>query len=348
MRLLQAQVPLINRTVCDQKLKALGSASITENMICAGIDEKSTCEGDSGGPLVCQEPDGRWTLVGITSWGYLCGEPESPSVFVRVSKFLAYIESVIQGADPVVSCEPVNSGCQMNVPYTETFATSQSQVEYYVDSLYRYYFQIDEFNATICGFFFKGCDQAIVPCRQYCESIHLPCLQYDYFCTFLPYGPPGEQWCIEGRDYCGEQSIHLSEDSRQQLMNPFFGNYNEANRDCIWLITGPVGYNIVVRVQFLSIEFYTHTLSVGRGRDPELRSSTIMKLYDQTQLVLVEDHEGWIRLETSNDRGYVGFAAQLMVTDNGNDTLFLFAMEIEVTMLWKKNCFYMYLNHVAI
>lgn len=95
----------------------------------------------------------------------------------------------------------------MNLPYTETFTTSQSQIEYYVDNLYRYYFQgldpsvcdIDMFNTTMCSFFFKGCDQAIVPCRQYCESIHLPCLQDDYFCTFLPYGPPGEQWCIEGK-----------------------------------------------------------------------------------------------------------------------------------------------------
>ncbi|KAJ8021040.1 Ovochymase-1 [Holothuria leucospilota] len=330
MRLLQAQVPLINRTVCDQKLKALGSASITENMICAGIDEKSTCQGDSGGPLVCQEADGRWTLVGITSWGYQCGDPESPSVFVRVSKYLEYIESVIQGVltDPVLSCEPVNSGCQMNVPYTETFTTSQSQIEYYVDNLYRdvspyldhSVCDVDGLNATICSFFFKGCDQAIVPCRQYCESVLLPCLQYNDYCTFLPYGPPGEQWCIEGRDYCGEQDIKLSEDSSVILKNPFFGNNNVANRDCIWLITGPVGYNIVVRVQFLSIGIYTHTLSVGHGRDPERRSSTIVKFYDQTQLVLVEDHEGWIRLETNNEMSYVGFSALLTVTDREHGT----------------------------
>ncbi|KAJ8021024.1 Hyalin [Holothuria leucospilota] len=327
MTLLQGQVPLINRTICDQKLKELGPHGITDNMICAGIDERSTCNGDSGGPLVCQEADGRWTLVGITSWGYQCGDPESPSVFVRVSKYLEYIESVIQG-DPILSCEPVDSGCQMNVPYTETFTTSQNQIEYYVDYLYRYYFQdldhsvcdIDEFNATICGFFFKGCDQAIVPCRQYCESIHLPCLQYDYFCTVLPYGPPGEQWCIEGRDYCGDQDIKLSEDSRVTLKNPFLGNNNLVNRDCIWLITGPVGYNIVVRVQFLSIGIYTHTLSVGHGRDPERRSSTIVKFYDQTQLVLVEDHEGWIRLETNNEMSYSGFSALLMVADREHGT----------------------------
>jgi secreted trypsin-like serine protease len=38
-------------------------------MICAGRAAKDSCSGDSGGPLVVNE--GRWTQVGIVSWGMI-------------------------------------------------------------------------------------------------------------------------------------------------------------------------------------------------------------------------------------------------------------------------------------
>ena len=40
----------------------------TKNMICGGKEGRDTCQGDSGGPLVA-EIDGKFTLVGVTSWG---------------------------------------------------------------------------------------------------------------------------------------------------------------------------------------------------------------------------------------------------------------------------------------
>ena len=40
----------------------------TENMICGGKEELDTCKGESGGPLVA-EVDGKFTLIGVTSWG---------------------------------------------------------------------------------------------------------------------------------------------------------------------------------------------------------------------------------------------------------------------------------------
>jgi len=42
--------------------------SFTSNMICGGKKGRDTCHGDSGGPLVA-EVDGKFTLVGVTSWG---------------------------------------------------------------------------------------------------------------------------------------------------------------------------------------------------------------------------------------------------------------------------------------
>ena len=40
----------------------------TKNMICGGREGRDTCLGQSGGPLVA-EIDGKFTLVGVTSWG---------------------------------------------------------------------------------------------------------------------------------------------------------------------------------------------------------------------------------------------------------------------------------------
>ena len=59
-------VPIHNHTECrnNPNLKYL----FTDNMICGGKKGRDTCQGDSGGPLV-GEIDGKFTLVGVTSWG---------------------------------------------------------------------------------------------------------------------------------------------------------------------------------------------------------------------------------------------------------------------------------------
>ena len=54
-------------------------------MICGGKRNKDTCGGDSGGPLIAHI-DGRFTLVGVTSWGKgLCGNARSPGVYADIS-----------------------------------------------------------------------------------------------------------------------------------------------------------------------------------------------------------------------------------------------------------------------
>ena len=47
-------------------------------------------QGDSGGPLVCKDPqNGKWTVRGVTSWGFVhCG---GPSVFTKVSAYRSWI-----------------------------------------------------------------------------------------------------------------------------------------------------------------------------------------------------------------------------------------------------------------
>jgi secreted trypsin-like serine protease len=51
-------------------------------------------QGDSGGPLVYQEDDGRYTEVGIVSFGAIAGcEKGYPAGFTRVTSYLDWIES---------------------------------------------------------------------------------------------------------------------------------------------------------------------------------------------------------------------------------------------------------------
>ena len=61
-----------------------------------GID---TCQGDSGGPLVCQENStAPFVLQGVTSFGIGCAEPGYPGVYTRVSKYVNWIQSHINGS----------------------------------------------------------------------------------------------------------------------------------------------------------------------------------------------------------------------------------------------------------
>eukprot|EP00079_Xenopus_tropicalis_P013124 XP_002941066.2 PREDICTED: trypsin-like [Xenopus tropicalis] len=72
--------------------------TITDNMLCAGdvAGGKDTCGGDSGGPLVCNEE-----LHGITSWGDLvCGSPDKPGVFAKVSNYIDWISDVMENEAP--------------------------------------------------------------------------------------------------------------------------------------------------------------------------------------------------------------------------------------------------------
>ncbi|XP_035809077.1 enteropeptidase-like isoform X2 [Amphiprion ocellaris] len=85
----EAQVPLVDQNQCQQQLPEY---SITSSMLCAGYPEGGvdSCKGDSGGPLVTLD-DGRWTLIGVTSYGRGCGRPQSPGVYARVSAFSSWI-----------------------------------------------------------------------------------------------------------------------------------------------------------------------------------------------------------------------------------------------------------------
>ncbi|XP_044524430.1 kallikrein-12-like [Gracilinanus agilis] len=66
---------------------------ITENMVCAGgsVPGQDACNGDSGGPLVCDN-----VLQGLVSWGNGCGQLGTPGVYVKICKYLDWIQKTVK------------------------------------------------------------------------------------------------------------------------------------------------------------------------------------------------------------------------------------------------------------
>ncbi|XP_030853029.1 CUB and peptidase domain-containing protein 1-like [Strongylocentrotus purpuratus] len=91
-------VTLLDQDWCNSEASYNGS--LTEEIVCAGFEPGGidTCQGDSGGPLTCEGDDGRWHLVGLTSFGGGCARTRLPGVYTRISKFQSFITAVVSGA----------------------------------------------------------------------------------------------------------------------------------------------------------------------------------------------------------------------------------------------------------
>ena len=60
--------------------------------MCAYAAGTDSCQGDSGGPLVVKE-DGRYTVVGVVSYGIGCASTNTAGVYARVNNYLDWINS---------------------------------------------------------------------------------------------------------------------------------------------------------------------------------------------------------------------------------------------------------------
>ncbi|XP_045445381.1 proclotting enzyme-like [Melitaea cinxia] len=87
----EVSIPIWTNAECRLKYGSAAPGGIVDHMICAGKASMDSCSGDSGGPLMVNE-GGRWTQVGIVSWGIGCGKGQYPGVYTRVTAFLPWIQ----------------------------------------------------------------------------------------------------------------------------------------------------------------------------------------------------------------------------------------------------------------
>uniref|UniRef100_A0A3B5LGH1 Peptidase S1 domain-containing protein n=1 Tax=Xiphophorus couchianus TaxID=32473 RepID=A0A3B5LGH1_9TELE len=95
----EVEIPIIGNNKCSCYNQ--GFATITENMMCAGLDQggKDSCQGDSGGPLVTYNSL-VWVQGGVVSFGYGCAIPMKPGVYSRVSNYQEWISNTVTGMRP--------------------------------------------------------------------------------------------------------------------------------------------------------------------------------------------------------------------------------------------------------
>ena len=99
----KASVQVVSLEECK---RSYGSAAIQDNMLCAGHGGKDSCQGDSGGPAIWMNPDdGHGYSVGVTSWGVGCGMDGFPGVYVRVTSYLDWIISQMEGKQGLSNIE---------------------------------------------------------------------------------------------------------------------------------------------------------------------------------------------------------------------------------------------------
>ena len=67
---------------------------VPNSKMCAYREGTDSCQGDSGGPLVVRE-EGRWTIVGIVSYGIGCARRGYAGVYARVTNYLDWINQNI-------------------------------------------------------------------------------------------------------------------------------------------------------------------------------------------------------------------------------------------------------------
>ncbi|KAJ8707356.1 hypothetical protein PYW08_010608 [Mythimna loreyi] len=107
----EVTVRKINNAVCRTRYLTLQTITgdpypVTTSMLCAGLLDvggKDACQGDSGGPLLY-----NGIIVGVTSWGAGCAEPNWPGVSARVSSYTNWINNTINGIPQFASTNGTN------------------------------------------------------------------------------------------------------------------------------------------------------------------------------------------------------------------------------------------------
>uniref|UniRef100_A0A2P2I9Z6 Serine protease easter-like n=2 Tax=Hirondellea gigas TaxID=1518452 RepID=A0A2P2I9Z6_9CRUS len=90
----EVRLPFIDIVTCNASFKG----ELIGKQVCAGGEEgRDSCKGDSGGPLITTGLSGPpYYLVGLTSFGRLCGLANSFGVYTLVPEFREWIKETLR------------------------------------------------------------------------------------------------------------------------------------------------------------------------------------------------------------------------------------------------------------
>ncbi|XP_063610560.1 serine protease Hayan-like [Penaeus indicus] len=94
-----SRASVVGLGVCERTyLKEVESLTLTNQQMCAVVEEDQPCLNDNGAPVTYLDDvtTNKHFLVGLTSFGFGCKQPFSPGVYIRVGAFLEWIEENIK------------------------------------------------------------------------------------------------------------------------------------------------------------------------------------------------------------------------------------------------------------
>merc|ERR1740128_295286 len=81
--------------MCKNTAEKYYSGEIPKSQLCAYGQDTDSCAGDSGGPLIRLE-NGRYTVIGLVSYGYICASRNHAGMYTRVTSFMKWINNVVK------------------------------------------------------------------------------------------------------------------------------------------------------------------------------------------------------------------------------------------------------------
>ncbi|KAH9405623.1 Enteropeptidase [Tyrophagus putrescentiae] len=88
--------PVVSTDWCKEKY-SIDVYDQANSIVCTYSEGRDTCMGDSGAPLMVKE-NGRWTAVGITSFGWGCAKKNWPGGSAHVSLYVDWIWQTIHSS----------------------------------------------------------------------------------------------------------------------------------------------------------------------------------------------------------------------------------------------------------
>ncbi|XP_041475891.1 uncharacterized protein LOC121424322 isoform X2 [Lytechinus variegatus] len=312
----KAVVNLLDREWCDSEFSYNGT--LTEATICAGYEEGGidTCQGDSGGPLTCEGDDGRWHLVGATSFGKGCARELFPGVYTRISPFQSFITAVVSGAiSPGVFEINLERGTPVtitspNYPYPYNVGDI---IVWKVSAPVNHSVRMDIVDfATEPAYDFLFVGDGLTP-LTYTELARLdgydlrPSLtshgrhMWMKFSSDVFYTERGFELTLNAVDPRDDNPVILVDDTMvQQIQSPDFPLEPSNNLYNVWRIKAPQNYSVRAHFEFFNLTFGSY-LTVGHG--PSLLTSSIQRELTGSEIpedITSPGQEMWFRFVTDN------------------------------------------------